>query len=422
MSENAIVVKNLTKIYKLYNKKSDQVKELFSFKKSYHSDFYALKDIDFKLEKGGSLGIVGKNGSGKSTLLKIITGVLTPTIGEVEVNGKVSALLELGAGFNNEYTGLENIYLQGTLMGFSKDEMTKKVEEIVDFADIGEHINQPVKSYSSGMFVRLAFAIAISIEPEILIVDEALSVGDIRFQRKCFRKIEEFKKNKTFVFVSHDLNTVAKFCDRVIWINEGVMQRDGDPIEVTKEFRAYMIEAKFEEHRGERALDQIVEIRDAKNQFDPIPNDVSIMGDEKAEFLGTLMLDQDGNKGTSVDANEKCTICFRIKANETIDEAIIGFTIKDRLGSIIFQTNTFVIGEQLTLIENSIQNVSFTFTMPKLIDGYYTVSPAIASGTMSYHVQHCWLYDVMVLQVLNKQSINLEGYIYLDDVVFSVDE
>lgn len=414
--ENAIEINNVSKIYKMFDKPSDRIKEALSpTRKIYHKPFAALKDIDFKVKKGEALGIVGKNGSGKSTLLKIVTGVLAPTEGSIKVDGRVSALLELGAGFNMEYSGIENIFLQGTLMGFTKDEMEKKIGEIVEFADIGAHINQPVKTYSSGMFVRLAFAVAISIEPEILIVDEALAVGDIRFQRKCFRRIEEFKKDKTFIFVSHDLNTVTKFCDRVIWINEGEMKRDGDPKEVTKEFRAFMIEAKFEEHRKNNKNENIQDTEGGM-EFDPILGDVEVMGDNKAEFLGTLSLDGTNSKTSSFNADEPCSLVFKIRANDDIPEAIVGFTIRDRLGSIIFQTNTFVIDKYLDFRAGEEYVVRFDFTMPKLIDGYYTVSPAIASGTMSYHVQHCWLFDIIVIQVLNKQNINLEGYVYLDDV------
>lgn len=423
MEENAIVVENVSKIYKLYNKPIDRLKESLSLThKCYHKPFYALNDINFTVKKGESLGIVGKNGSGKSTLLKIITGVLNPSSGRTKIDGRVSALLELGAGFNNEYTGIENIYLQGTLMGFTHEEMEKKVKEIVDFADIGEHINQPVKTYSSGMFVRLAFAVAISVEPDILIVDEALSVGDIRFQRKCFRKIEEFKKDKTFIFVSHDLSTICKFCDRVIWINEGNMIKDGEPNEITKEFRAFMIEAKFNEHRESSKGNISLEALDENGyKFDIIPSDVEIMGDNKAEFLGMLALDATGAKASSVDADNPMSLVFKIRANEDISEAIVGFTIKDRLGNIIFQTNTFVIDYRFDMVAGNIYNVRFDFTVPKLIDGYYTVSPAVASGTMSYHVQHCWLFDVLIIQVLNKININLEGFVYLDDVQVEVD-
>ena len=235
MNDIAIKVENLNKIYKLYNKSIDRMKEALSLsKKKYSRDHYALKNISFKIKSGETVGIIGTNGSGKSTLLKIITGVLTQTSGSVQVNGKISALLELGAGFNPEYTGIENIYLNGTMMGYSKEEMDNKVDSIIEFADIGDFINQPVKTYSSGMFARLAFAVAINVEPDILIVDEALSVGDLRFQQKCFREIEKFKKDKTVLIVSHDISTINKICNKAMWINTGKNMIYGDVDKVVK--------------------------------------------------------------------------------------------------------------------------------------------------------------------------------------------
>ena len=222
----AIKVENLSKVYKLYNAPIDRMKEaLHPRKKSYHKEFYALNDVSFEIKKGQTVGIIGKNGSGKSTLLKIITGVLTPTTGKVTVNGRISALLELGAGFNPEYTGMENIYFQGNLMGFEREEMEAKVQEILDFADIGDFIHQPVKNYSSGMFARLAFAVAINVEPEILIVDEALSVGDAQFQAKCLAKIKEMKKQGvTFLLVTHAMDTAIEFCENGLYLKRGEFQ------------------------------------------------------------------------------------------------------------------------------------------------------------------------------------------------------
>ena len=211
MSEMAIQVKDLSKVYKLYNKPSDRLKETLGFRVD-AKEHYALKHVNFEVKKGETVGIIGTNGSGKSTILKIITGVLNPTDGEVNVDGRISALLELGAGFNMEYTGIENVYLNGTMMGFSREEIDARLQDILDFADIGDFVHQPVKAYSSGMFVRLAFAVAINIDPEILIVDEALSVGDVFFQAKCYRKFEEFKKmGRTILFVSHDLSSIARY-------------------------------------------------------------------------------------------------------------------------------------------------------------------------------------------------------------------
>ena len=227
--ETIIDIKHLNKVYNLYDKPIDRLKEVLSpTHKSYHREHYALNNISLEIKKGESVGIVGKNGSGKSTLLKIITGVLNPTSGEINVQGKISALLELGAGFNPEYTGIENIYLNGTMMGYSKAEMDEKVDDIIAFADIGDFINQPVKTYSSGMFARLAFAVSINVEPEILIVDETLSVGDTRFQIKCMDKMKEMMEGGTTVlFVSHDINAIRRFCTRCIWINEGKMKEVG---------------------------------------------------------------------------------------------------------------------------------------------------------------------------------------------------
>ena len=223
MSNTAIKVDHVTKIYKLYDKPMDRLKESLGFSKERkYKEHYALSDVSFDVHRGETVGIIGTNGSGKSTILKIITGVLNPTGGNVEIDGRISALLELGAGFNQEYTGLQNVYLNGTMMGFTKEEIDAKLQEILDFADIGDFINQPVKTYSSGMFVRLAFAVAINIEPEILIVDEALSVGDVFFQSKCYHKFEEFKEmGKTILFVSHDLGSIGKYCDRVVLLNKG---------------------------------------------------------------------------------------------------------------------------------------------------------------------------------------------------------
>ncbi len=238
-----IEVKNLTKIYKIYDKPGDRIKEAL-FPKKYKDkikEFYALANINFSVEKGETVGIIGKNGSGKSTLLKILTGVINQTSGEKVMDGSVSALLELGAGFNPEYTGIENIYLNGTIMGMKREEVEEKIDEIAEFAEIGEFINRPVKNYSSGMFVRLAFAVAINTDPDILIVDEALAVGDYRFQAKCYNKFEELKeKGKTILFVSHDVDAVRRFCSRALWLDNGKVIMDGDVNEVTSKYMEFI--------------------------------------------------------------------------------------------------------------------------------------------------------------------------------------
>lgn len=245
MDDIAINVENLTKIYKLYDKPVDRLKEsLHPLRKKYHRDFYALKDISFEVKRGETIGVIGKNGSGKSTLLKIITGVLTQSAGSVQVNGKVSALLELGAGFNHELTGIENIYLNGTIMGYSKEEMDAKLNDILTFAEIDDFVYQSVKTYSSGMFVRLAFAVAISVDPDILIVDEALSVGDMKFQKKCMEKINWIQDcGKTIIFCSHDMHAVSELCDKVYWCKDGEIEECGDSNRVISSYVSYMTQA-----------------------------------------------------------------------------------------------------------------------------------------------------------------------------------
>ena len=258
----AIQVENVTKIYKLYDKPIDRLKESLSLShREYHRDFYALNGLSFHVEKGQTVGIIGTNGSGKSTILKIITGVLTPTTGRVEVDGKISALLELGAGFNMDYTGIENIYMNGTMMGYSKKEMDEKLQDILDFAEIGDFVYQPVKTYSSGMFVRLAFALAINVEPEILIVDEALSVGDVFFQAKCYRRMEEIRKSgTTILMVTHDMGSIIKYCDKVILLNKGNFVAQGTAghmVDLYKKILAGQMEALEAELQGDASNDLI---------------------------------------------------------------------------------------------------------------------------------------------------------------------
>ena len=240
MSDTVIEVNRLSKIYKLYDKPIDRIKEVFSIsRKVRHKEYYALSNLTFKVNRGEAIGIIGMNGSGKSTLLKIITGVLSPSGGFVKVNGRISALLELGAGFNPEYTGIENIYLNGTMMGYTKEEVDDKIYDILEFADIGDFVYQPVKTYSSGMFVRLAFAVAINIDPDILIVDEALAVGDSKFQSKCFDKFNEFRNlGKTILLVTHDIESVKRFCDRVVWLENGKEKAIGNSKDITSRYLA----------------------------------------------------------------------------------------------------------------------------------------------------------------------------------------
>lgn len=242
MTETVIEIKHLTKKYDMYKKPSDRLKEAMSIRrKSYHDVFYALNDVNVSVKEGEMIGFIGENGSGKSTILKIITGVLSPSSGEIHIKGNIAALLELGSGFNPEYSGYENIFLNGMVLGYSREEMEEKVDDIITFADIGDHLYQPVKTYSSGMFVRLAFAVAINVDPDILIVDEALAVGDLEFQLKCMEKFTELRNaGKTILFVSHDVNAVRRFCDRVYWLKNGVVEAEGKTMEITEDYENFL--------------------------------------------------------------------------------------------------------------------------------------------------------------------------------------
>lgn len=335
MSEFAIQVKHLDKMYKLYNKPSDRLRETLGFKVPVR-EHYALRDVNFQVERGETVGIIGTNGSGKSTILKIITGVLNPTAGEVKVDGRISALLELGAGFNMEYTGIENVYLNGTMMGFSKEEVDARLQDILDFADIGDFVYQPVKSYSSGMFVRLAFAVAINIDPEILIVDEALSVGDVFFQAKCYRKFEEFKKmGKTILFVSHDLSSISRYCDRVILLNKGVKLEEGSPKQMVDMYKQLLVgqdPAKAEEKKEEQK-------ESWSQQFHVNPNMLEY-GTKLAEIVDFAVLDDKDRCTNTIEKGSSFRIRMKVVFHQDIQEPIMAYTFKDIKGTEITGTNT----------------------------------------------------------------------------------
>lgn len=335
MSEFAIQVKHLDKMYKLYNKPSDRLRETLGLKVPVR-EHYALRDVSFDVKRGETVGIIGTNGSGKSTILKIITGVLNPTAGEVTVDGRISALLELGAGFNMEYTGIENVYLNGTMMGFSKEEVDARLQDILDFADIGDFVYQPVKSYSSGMFVRLAFAVAINIDPEILIVDEALSVGDVFFQAKCYRKFEEFKKmGKTILFVSHDLSSISRYCDRVILLNKGVKLEEGSPKQMVDMYKQLLVgqdPAKAEEKKEEQK-------ESWSQQFQVNPNMLEY-GTKLAEIVDFAVLDDKDRCTNTIEKGSSFRIRMKVVFHQDIQEPIMAYTFKDIKGTEITGTNT----------------------------------------------------------------------------------
>lgn len=432
MSVNAIEVKDVTKVYRLYEKPIDRLKESLHPKhKSYHKDFYALNGLSFHVEKGQTVGIIGTNGSGKSTILKIITGVLTPTTGEVNVDGKISALLELGAGFNMDYTGIENIYMNGTMMGFTKKEMDEKLQDILEFADIGDFVHQPVKTYSSGMFVRLAFALAINVEPEILIVDEALSVGDVFFQAKCYRRMEEIRQNgTTILMVTHDMGSIIKYCDKVVLLNKGEFIAEGEPgrmVDLYKKILANQMDSLREELEndfsggmeiegaGKKTLSS-KETAAAHNSADAglmkdkitINTDRTEYGDGRAEIFDLGLFDARGNLTNLLIKGEMFTIKERIRFNEKLQNPIFTYTIRDKKGTDLSGTNTMYEGADVKPVgPGDVYDVSFTQKMT-LQGGEYLLSMSCTGFEGEEHVVYHRLYNVANITVIsNKNTVGV---------------
>ena len=420
----AISAEQITKVYKLYDKPSDRLKEALGLSRGkLHKEHYALKGVDLSIYKGETVGIIGTNGSGKSTILKIITGVLNPTGGNLNVNGRISALLELGAGFNMEYNGIENIYLNGTMMGFSEKEIDAKLQNILDFADIGDFVYQPCKTYSSGMFVRLAFAVAINIEPEILIVDEALSVGDVFFQAKCYHKFEEFKQmGKTILFVSHDLSSIAKYCDRVILLNKGTKLGEGSPKEMIDAYKQVLV-GQYEIPQEEESLLQDEELNQKaaesadkasakKEKFS-----AEVLGiNEKALEYGTkdgeitefYVTDKKGTKTSAIIKGEEFTLHMKVKFNNPIPAPIFAFTLKDKHGTEITGTNSMIEKAFLDSVKAG-EEKEITFTQNiDLQGGEYLISLGVTGYEGDKFQVYHRLYDVLNLTVVSDK--NTVGY------------
>ena len=398
--EVAIQVEDLCKMYKLYDKPMDRLKESLGLsRRKKYVEHYALKDVSFQVHRGETVGIIGTNGAGKSTILKIITGVLNPSSGKVEVKGRISALLELGAGFNGEYSGIENVYLNGTMIGFTREEIDAKLQDILEFADIGDFIYQPVKTYSSGMFVRLAFAVAINIDPEILIVDEALSVGDVFFQSKCYRKFEEFKeKGKTILFVSHDLSSIGKYCDRVVLLNQGKKLAEGGAKEMVNLYRRVMVnqlEATPEVSKQSKNIAQT----SLKEKLNLNPK-VLEYGDRRAEITDFAILDDCGYITNTIEKGKNFTVKMRVEFRQPINDPIFAFTIKDLKGTEITGTNTMY--ENSPVVPKNagdVQTISFSQKMCLEAGEYMLCLGCTGYAGGDFTVFHR-LYDVCNLTVL----------------------
>lgn len=408
--DTVIEIKNITKIYNLYNKPSDRLKEALFSRKSRHTEFAALNDVSFDVCKGEILGIIGKNGSGKSTILKIITNVLTPTSGECIVKGKIAALLELGAGFNMEYTGIENIYLNGQMIGFSKEEMDKKLQDIIDFADIGEHIFQPVKTYSSGMFARLAFSVAISVDPDILIVDEALSVGDVFFQNKCYRRFEEFRdKGKTILFVTHDMGSVIRYCNRCVLLNAGKKVGEGKPQEMVDLYKRIMVGQWNENEEKNSTIENSIDSTSInvnrlwKEQISTNP-DMEVYGDGRAEIIDFGIFSDSGNIGNNVYKGDYYTVKMKVRINDDNLNPIFAFKLRDVKGTELTGTNTMLEDIDTSHCKNG-DIVTISFRQKQYLQpGQYLVSLGCTAFEGDQFVVYSRNYNCCVLGVVAQKG------------------
>lgn len=435
MDENAIVVKNLTKTYRLYESSKKRILEgLFPFVKQQHKDFNALSNLSFCVKKGEIVGIIGKNGSGKSTLLKIITGVLTPTAGEVKINGRISALLELGTGFNPEYTGMENIFLSGTLNGIPREEMQKRVSDILDFAEIGDFINQPVKNYSSGMFVRLAFAVAVSVDPEILIVDEALSVGDAAFQAKCMsRMIQIMKRGATVLFVTHDMDIIKRLCERCIYLNHGEIVEEGPAAKLAD---IYLRNAREDMNREHSSRQQEKE-RDLKGDGrqscsgkrdpgagyeDPEFEKKARLfreGDGKARVIRAELKDENGTEQVNFEYNQKMHLKIYVQFYTALSDVIVGYHIRDG-------KNTELVGSDLQFEEQQLLSgnegdifcIEYFARLP-LMAGAYNMTLVVSSlvDQKTAYIFHDLIENAKVFEVGENKSARLWNKVYVSNEV-----
>ena len=407
--DETVVIKldELSKAYKLYDQPIDRLKEaLHPCKRKYHKEFYAVKNLNLTIYEGEAIGIIGKNGSGKSTLLKMITGVLTPTTGKIEVNGKISALLELGAGFNSEYTGLENIYLNGTIMGYSRQEIDQKLDDIISFADIGDFIHQPVKMYSSGMFVRLAFAVAIAIEPDILIIDEALAVGDIRFQQKAIRKMKDLMgKAKAIIFVTHDMRSVRNFCSRVLWLSDGVLLSDGEPKAVVRAYEDYMLHGILPGEEGPEEEQEVVAVAYeqaalADLPWEEVPADTQLGGGQ-AQFTQFAFCPHDAGPYGEIVGTETLSFFAKIRVHSKIKEPLLGFGIFNNKGMPIvhFNSGTIQAAQLHALLPGTEVCVKYHIKLPGLCNGDYFIAVGLDEGAFGEHsvvhrVNECYCFKV----------------------------
>lgn len=443
-SDISIKVENLSKCYQIYDQPRDRLKQFVMprlqkttglTQKQYFREFWALNDVSFEVKKGETVGIIGRNGSGKSTLLQMICGTLQPTNGTVTTVGRIAALLELGSGFNPEFSGRENVYMNAGILGLSKSEIDARYDAILAFAEIGEFIEQPVKTYSSGMYVRLAFAVIANVDADILIIDEALAVGDIFFTQKCMRFLAEFKKRGTILFVTHDTNSVMSLCERAVWLQSGQRKAYSDSKSVCQSYLAeyYASSGSSAPAQASTARDSIVrsdeDYRDVRQDFinsSKVRNDLEIFrfsdsgekfGLSRAHILDVYLSSESGGPISWFVGGELVMLVAKVHAEVTLDQPIVGFLVKDKNGQHLFGDNTY-----LTYVDTSVPvnggtdfTVSFKFRMPMMPAGDYTIGIAVADGTQENHVIHSWVHDAIAFKShSNSVSTGLLGIPMID--------
>lgn len=417
-SEIVIKIDNLSKCYHVYDKPNDRLKQmLFGRYKQFYKEHWAVKGVSLEIKKGETVGIIGKNGSGKSTLLQLLCGTLNPTEGEYTVNGRVAALLELGSGFSPEFTGRENIFMNGAILGLSNEEIHEKYDDIVEFSGINEFIEQPVKTYSSGMVVRLAFAVIAHVNADILVVDEALSVGDAFFVQKCMRFLRSFMETGTVIFVSHDIGTVLNLCQKAILMQDGVICAQGKPKAITELYleKIYEIDSIEPDAELEKTFVNNTEstTRDMRLDFinkTTLRNDIELFpftpntpsfGEGGAKIVGVELQDEFTNKLSWVVGGERVSLVIDCSAKSLLLNPIIGFQVKDRLGQVIFGDNTYLTyqNKSKNMLYNQVFKAKFEFIMPILPLGDYTIGCAVADGTQQEHIPHHWVHEAMTFKV-----------------------
>jgi ABC-type polysaccharide/polyol phosphate transport system ATPase subunit len=406
----------VSKCFRMYKRPSDHLRELLTFgKRHYHKAFWAVRDVDVQVERGCCLAIIGENGSGKSTLLRMMAGVIRPSAGTMHVHGRVSALLELGAGFNPEFTGRENIFLNASILGFTDAETRERIPSIEKFAEIGEFVDRPVKTYSSGMFVRLAFAIAIHMDPDVLIVDEALSVGDIFFQQRCIRRIQQLKhQGVTIVFVSHDLEAVRSIADRAIWMDHGTMYREGKADEVVAKYLAAMVtrgqKEIMEEEKIGKPLLTSGELDLPEEVLERIPQFLTTVfnvdhryGNCKAQIRGIGVFGREGNLASGVEQGDRICIRISVEFFSEVAQPNIGFMMRNRLGQDVAGTNLLYEGVRLPAAAAGDRiSADFILDLPLLQAGFYHFAPAIADGTLDQYEMCDWLDNACAIEVIQR--------------------